>query len=245
MNNSRFNLKLQKLNFDDSDKKKEFNYHLFSEVASKYNFLTKVLSFGRDGAWKKLLIKRLPSIENAKCLDIASGTGDITFLLAKKYPNGIITGIDLNEEMIDRAKKLNKYNNVGFMSADMCNTGLKDSYYNIITGGYALRNAPDLNVALLEIKRLLKNGGYAVFLDFSKSANKIIQKISLFFLKFWGSVWGIILHGNPDVYGYIADSLNKFPDRIKIKLILKECGFNDIKSKKLFFGFLELISFKK
>jgi demethylmenaquinone methyltransferase/2-methoxy-6-polyprenyl-1,4-benzoquinol methylase len=241
----KFNLKLKDLDFYDPENKKYYNEKLFTEVAPKYNFLTKVLSFGRDYSWKKLLIKKLPLIKKVSCLDIACGTADITFLLAKKYSDGNITGIDLNNKMIEIAKKKNAYKNIEFKIADMCNTGLKSNSYDVITGGYALRNAPDLKKALYEINRLLKNDGRAMFLDFSKTSNKVIQIINHFFLKLWCNIWGIILHGNHEVYGYIAESLKKFPDRKKLINLLKEIGFKNIKTKKLFFGFLALVSFKK
>jgi len=192
-----------------------------------------------------MLVKNLPFIKNAFCLDIACGTGDITFSLAEKYQDGKVLGIDLNTDMINIAEKLNKYPNIKFKLTDMCKTGLKSSSFDVITGGYALRNAPDLKKALMEFKRIMKKGATAAFLDFHKTGNRFIQILQLFFLKCWGNIWGIILHGNPEVYGYIADSLKSFPAKDEFYDMLKSLGFKNIRIKILFFGFLQLIFFEK
>ena len=78
-------LKIKNFDLTDSASKRYFNRFLFTEVAPKYHIATHFLSFGRDKIWKKKMIKKLPKKEKATCLDIACGTGDITFLLAKKY----------------------------------------------------------------------------------------------------------------------------------------------------------------
>ena len=240
-------LKIKEFDLTDSASKRYFNRFLFTEVAPKYHIATKVLSFGRDKIWKKKMIKKLPKKEKAVCLDIACGTGDITFLLAKKYKDGEIIGIDLNEKMIEIANKLleYKYNNIKFKVADMSDAGFNSEQFDIITGGYALRNAPDLKKVLNEIYRIMKYGANASFLDFSKPNFKLLQIFKLFLLKIWGNIWGIILHKNPDIYGYIAESLKTFPSRKNFNKLLTECGFKNIKRKKLFFGFTEIVYFTK
>ncbi|NOY70710.1 MAG: ubiquinone/menaquinone biosynthesis methyltransferase [Deltaproteobacteria bacterium] len=238
-------IKLKSVDFTNPENKKDFNGRLFSEVAPTYNFLTKVLSLGRDGAWKNMLIKLLPEKKASNCLDIACGTGDITFRLADKFSEGEIIGIDLNADMLEIAKLKNNYPNIKFELKDMNHMDFEDNCFDVICGGYALRNSPDLTFTLKEIKRIMKDNGKAVFLDFSKSNNAVMQRLTYFILAFWGSLWGIILHGNPDVYAYIAESLKYYPDRIKLREMLKELGFKNIEGKLLFGGMLEILKFEK
>jgi ubiquinone/menaquinone biosynthesis C-methylase UbiE len=129
--------------------KRSYNIQLFTQLAPKYNFITKVLSLWRDTAWKDNLVRTLPDCENPNCLDFACGTGDLTFRLAQKYPKGKILAIDLTELMIELAQSLNKYENITFELKDMCDTKLPDNTFDIVTGGYALRNAPDLESTLV------------------------------------------------------------------------------------------------
>jgi len=237
------NIKLKKSDIVTAGSKKEFNKKLFDVVAPKYNIATIALSFGQDKFWKKKLLEMLPQIKAPHCLDIACGTGDISEMLINKYKDAKIEAVDLNENMLEIAKKKN--NGINYMISDMNKLDFKNEIFDIVTGGYALRNAPDLKTALSEVYRVMKHNGTAAFLDFNKTVNKTYQKVELFLLKQWGNLWGIILHGNPDIYGYIAESLKNFPDKKELAGLLKETGFKNIQIKTLFFGFTSIVSFKK
>jgi demethylmenaquinone methyltransferase/2-methoxy-6-polyprenyl-1,4-benzoquinol methylase len=127
----------------------------------------------------------------------------------------------------------------------MCRTGFDDNSFDIVTGGYALRNAPDIKKALMEIRRVMRFRGTGAFLDFSRPANAAFAKLENALLKIWGSFWGLALHGNTEVYTYIAESLKQFPDCEQLKQYLKEIGFGNIRSKKHFYGIIEIIIFEK
>ncbi|PWU04318.1 MAG: hypothetical protein C5B43_04770 [Verrucomicrobia bacterium] len=225
--------------------KKDYNEKLFKEVSSKYDLITRVLSFNRDKAWKRQLIDCLPEGDYADCLDIACGTGDLSFALASRFSDAKIYGIDLTPEMIEQAKGKNVFGNVKFFIHDMCDLPYDSGSIDLITGGYALRNAPDLEKALKEFVRVLKPGGVAGFLDFSKSGSKMVQSINYFLLKSWGGLWGVMLHGNPAVYTYIAESLWFYPEREKLHGLLLEAGLEVIYKKYFFGGMIEMTLCKK
>jgi len=227
------------------DGKLAYNRELFAEIASKYNFITRALSFGSDAYWKDQLIEHLQDMENPQCLDLACGTGDITFRLAQKYPGGSILGLDLTKGMVARARLKNCHPNSQFVVGDMCRTRFADESFDIVTGGYALRNAPDLERALTEIRRVMRPGATAAFLDFSKPANRFFQRLEIALLKIWGSFWGFTLHRNAEVYTYIAESLKQFPDSEQLKVRLADKGLAVVWSKKHFFGFTETIVCEK
>ena len=237
-----------------------FNQQLFGHIAPKYDFINRVLSFGRDSAWKNQLVKELPDVARASspckhgqdgrattpaCLDIACGTGDITFRLAAKYPSGRIIGLDLTEQMVDLAKSNNTFENISFVIGDMCRMEFADNSFDIVTGGYALRNAPNLEKTLTEIRRVMKPGATAAILDFSKSPNHLLQTSQDLLLRFWGGLWGILLHRNPQLYTYIAASLRQFPDRVALKQLISKLGFVNLRSRKHFLGFTESIFLQK
>lgn len=242
---NKLSLKLRQVDLSNPEEKKLYNEGLFSVVAPKYDFITKALSFGRDKAWKKLLIKHLPYVDHARCLDIACGTGELSFGLANKYKNGTVTGIDLNEDMILLCRNRQSCHNIVFKVSDMNNMKWEDSTFDIVTGGYAIRNSPDLQTIIRELYRFMKKGGHAAFLDFSKSPGRSFQKIQLFLLKLWGSFWGLLLHGNADIYAYIAESLKHFPDRNELESLFRNAGFKNVRTKILFFGFTSILFFEK
>ena len=242
--NSRFDLNMHDY-IHQAEGKLFFNRQMFGIIAPRYDFITRALSFGRDTSWKNRLVDDLPDNKNAHCLDIACGTGDITFRLAAKYPAGQIVGLDVTEPMIDYARERNTFSNITFTLQDMCRTNFADASFDIVTGGYALRNAPNLEEALIEIRRVMKPGATAAFLDFSKPPNHFLQKTKGLLLKIWGGFWGILLHRNPQLYTYIAKSLKQYPDRNALKQLITKLGFTNIRSRKHFLGFAETLIFQK
>ncbi|HMP89800.1 MAG TPA: ubiquinone/menaquinone biosynthesis methyltransferase [Kiritimatiellia bacterium] len=230
---------------DQPDRKRFYNEQLFTEVAPRYDLITRLLSFGRDPAWKKAMLSGLPPVDPDVCVDIACGTGDIVAALHKKYPYARIIGIDLTPAMIKLASDRIGGVGVGFEVGDMSKLRLENNSVDVITGGYALRNAPDLQVVLQELYRVLKPGGIAAFLDFSKPGHRIGQTMSYRMLKIWGGLWGRLLHRNSDVYGYIAESLARYPDRQKLRSMMADNGLPVINSRAYFGGMLEWMICRK
>ncbi len=227
------------------EKKKYYNEKVFAEIAPKYDFITRALSFWRDKYWKRDLVAALPESESPLCVDLACGTGDIAFLLAAKYPQGRIVGLDITEPMLDLARGRSTFPNVRFVNQDMGCLDFAAGSVDMITGGYALRNAPDLEVAVEAILRVLKPGGVAAFLDFSKPNARLPQRVEYWILKLWTGFWGMLLHRNHEVYSYIAESLRDFPDRVRLREIFEGKGFTVMASRSYFFGITGLLVVRK
>ena len=230
---------------DQPERKRELNREIFTKIAREYDLICKLLSFGRDLAWKRQMVSRLPDLPEPVCIDLAAGTGDISFYLGERYPRGSVVGIDLTEKMIEVADGRNALDNVRFEIGDMGALDLGEGCADVVTGGYALRNAPELRDAVREVHRILKPGGLAAFLDFSKPKNRLGQFFNVASLKFWTGLWGLMLHRKPWVYGYIADSLAKFPDREAMAALFREEGFEVVERKLHFFGVMERIVLRK
>ncbi|HEY7586369.1 MAG TPA: ubiquinone/menaquinone biosynthesis methyltransferase [Candidatus Deferrimicrobiaceae bacterium] len=227
------------------ERKKSYNEWHFSEAAPRYDLATRAMSLGRDAAWKRRLVGALPAWPSPSCADLACGTGDVTFLLAGRYPGGRVVGLDLAEPMLEVARRRNRHGNIRFTRQDMCATDFDGESLDIVTGSYALRNAPDLERAFDEIRRILKPGGVAAFLDFAKPGNPVLQALQHRLLSTWCGFWGYIFHRNPEIHGYIAQSLGMFPDRARLRELLSESGFDLVRSRLFYFGILELIVIRK
>ncbi len=230
---------------DTPEKKRTFNQQHFAISAKRYDVATRAMSLGRDRYWKRQLIASLPSGGAPICLDLATGSGDLAFLLAQAYPHGKVTGIDLTAEMLQLAQQRNAHPHLDFVCADMATTGLADNSIDIITGSYALRNATDLREVLHEIQRLLKPGGQAAFLDFSRPEPIAAQKAQYRLLKSWCGLWGLLLHGDPGIHAYIADSLQQFPNRKNFHQLIHDTNLQLIKSRLFYAGMLELSVLRK
>ncbi|MDP2658986.1 MAG: class I SAM-dependent methyltransferase, partial [Candidatus Deferrimicrobium sp.] len=175
----RFRLKAREW-LDVPERKRAYNERHFAEAAPRYDLATRMMSFGRDAAWKRALVDALPGIPSPVCLDLACGTGDVAFLLAGRYPEGVVTGVDLSAPMLAIARERNRFANVQFEQGDLCNLPFPDGSIDVVTGSYALRNAPDLRKAIAEVHRVLSPGGVAAFLDFSTPESYRLRQLQYF-----------------------------------------------------------------
>ena len=218
----------------------------FAEAAPRYDAATRAMSLGRDAAWKRALVAALPDRAAPFCVDLACGTGDVAFLLADRYPGGRVVGVDIAEPMLAIARARNRRGNVSFARRDMGSLDFPDGCIDIVTGSYALRNARDVRAVLDETARVLVPGGAAAFLDFSKPASRPLQAAQRRVLGAWCGLWGLILHGNPEVHGgYIARSLDAFPDRARLLAVARERGLLPVASRRFFLGITEMIVLRK
>jgi demethylmenaquinone methyltransferase/2-methoxy-6-polyprenyl-1,4-benzoquinol methylase len=227
------------------ERKRLFNERHFGEAASRYDFATKAMSLGRDAAWKRALVAALPEHPAPACVDLACGTGDVAFLLAERYPGGTVTGVDIAAPMLALARARNRFPNLRFGSGDMGALPFSDGSVDIVTGSYALRNAPELRTALAEIGRVLAPGGVVAVLDFSRPESPTLQKAQYLLLRGWCGLWGFLLHGTSEVHGYVAESLAVFPDRRRFAGILREEGFEVVSSRRFFLGITEFLMLRR
>lgn len=240
----KFSLKIKDY-IHSPERKREYNEQHFGEAARHYDFATRAMSLGRDAAWKRQLVAALPRFPAPTCVDLACGTGDISFLLARKYPAGKVIGIDLTEPMLQLARRRGASTKIEFLRQDMAATSFADASVNIVTGGYAVRNAADLQQVFDEIYRILRPGGFVALLDFSKPPNPWIQRMQYLVLKYWCGLWGFLLHGNAEVHSYVSASLKTFPDRLQLRKLMAESGFVVSHSRQFYFGTLELLVLQK
>ena len=227
------------------ERKRFFNERHFAEAAPRYDIATKAMSLGRDAAWKRYLVDALPDHPSPACVDLACGTGDVAHRLAGRYPAGTVVALDIAEPMLAVARARGRYPNLRYLQGDMDALPLADGSADFVTGSYALRNAPNLRTALAEIRRILKADGVAAILDFSRPESPLLRRLQYLLLKGWCGLWGFLLHGTPAVHGYVAESLEVFPERRRFAGILRAEGFEVASSRRFFLGVTELTVLRK
>lgn len=228
-----------------SDRKRQLNRKLFNIVAPRYNLITRLLSLGRDHRWKKTLVNSLPEKESPLCIDLACGTGDLSILLHQRFKNAQVIGIDITPAMLLLAREIDTSHGIHYLIGDMMHLPVEDNAADIITGGYALRNAPDLVDTLTMIYQKLKPGGVASFLEFSRSKKIVFQALQMKILIFWTSICGFVVHGNRSIYNYIPASLKLFPNLEELEQLSKSIGFKSFCVNKYVMGTITILTFKK
>ena len=240
----RFRLKAREW-LDAPERKRIYNERHFAEAAKRYDVATRAMSLGRDAAWKRALVAALPDLPSPSCVDLACGTGDVAFLLAERYPGGTAVGVDLSAPMLAIARDRNRFPNVRFERVDLCALPFPGSSADVVTGSYALRNAPDLRKAIAEVYRILSPGGVAAFLDFSNPESPLLRRMQYLLLRGWCGLWGFLLHGTPEIHGYVAESLRVFPTRNRLRGIFREQGLGIRADRRFFLGITRLLILRK
>lgn len=217
---------------------------LFATIADRYDLITRVLSYGRDAAWKRRLVGMSDAGPSVRALDLACGTGDIAFGLAERGAR--VTGLDVTVRMLQLARaKMPARPPVAFLAGDMMTLPFPDAQFDLVTAGYGLRNVPRLEAAIAEIRRVLRPGGLLLSLDFNRPSNPVMRGIYLGYLTVVGSALGWILHRDPDTYRYIPESIKRYPGAAGVSSMLERSGFDNCRVVPLLAGFMAINSARK
>lgn len=206
---------------------------MFSTIAPRYDFITRVFSYGMDLRWKRRGVETAELPEHAVVLDLASGTGDFSRLAVERYPQARTVAVDLTERMLGlaRARGVNTA-----VCADATRLPFAEHTFDCVFIGYGLRNFPDLNAALREIERVTRPGGLLVTLDFFLPSHLLLRKLYLIYLYLQGTFWGLLLHGRPRVYTYIPASLRSFVSMQEFAARLEDFGYASVRARGYIFG---------
>lgn len=223
--------------------KKKFVQSMFDKISFKYDFFNHLTTFYIDKYWRFQFIKKLNINDNMKILDIATGTGDVIISIAKKYKNIDCTGFDCSQNMLDIAK--NKSNNqdldkIKYIHGFAENLPFEDNSFDIITISFGIRNFNNNEIALKEIKRILKPNGKLAILEFCRPKSSIFQTIFSFYFNKIIPIIGKVLTGEK-IFDYLPESVNNFFSISELSKKIEEFGFTKIKSKNLTFGICSIL----
>ena len=224
--------------FGTPDAKRRYTRRLFATIADRYDLITRLLSFGRDQAWKVDLIDRASVAPGQRALDLACGTGDLAFLAAAR--GAAVVGLDFTERMIALARLKPQARSVRWIVGDMGRLPVNSGTFDLITTGYGLRNVPDLRAALVEMHRVLAPGGRVVLARFQPAGLALVRGVYLTYLTVVGSLLGLILHRDPDTYRYIPASIRRYPGARGVVALMREAGFEDVQAIPVLGGFMAI-----
>ena len=227
----------------ESEKSKHVG-DVFTSVAKNYDIMNDAMSFGMHRLWKKILVELASVGDDDVILDIASGTGDISKIISKEYPNTSIYMSDINYEMLSegRERAINESfdHNCSFCQLSGEILPFRDNALDLITVGFGLRNFTNKERGLEEMRRCLKKEGKLLILEFSKPINPIFSKIYDWYSFNILPRLGSILANDSDSYQYLAESIRMHPDQEHLKKMIIESGFKEAKFYNLLNGIVAI-----
>lgn len=214
---------------------------LFSSIAHRYDLLNHLLSFGWDRCWRRAAIDKLSMIQGERYIDIAAGTGDMAIEMARRRVAGIhITAIDFSRNMIDcgtkKIKKLKFEDRVKFQLADSENLPFEDNSFHSAVCAFGIRNFSDQLKGIREMRRVIKENGQVVILEFTQPKNRIFKFFYYFYFKKVLPLIGGLISGKYSAYQYLPDSVVNFCNQEELKLIMEKAGLKKINYFNLTFG---------
>lgn len=224
--------------WNESDKAKS-NYveEAASALATRYDVMTDVWTFGLHRAWKRQAMELCALRPGERVLDVATGTGDLAFLEAAAVgPEGEVVAVDFSEGMLQVARRRQR-GAVDFQEGDATDLPFADASFDVVTIGFGLRNVADRAQALREFRRVLRPGGRLMVLDFSTPNSKILKAVHDLFFFGLTRVLGRVVAWHRDAYLYLADSIRTWMSRDELSKMMLEAGFVDARYISLSTGF--------
>ncbi|MCL1075252.1 bifunctional demethylmenaquinone methyltransferase/2-methoxy-6-polyprenyl-1,4-benzoquinol methylase UbiE [Shewanella dokdonensis] len=217
----------------DAAKKAEMVAGVFHSVATRYDIMNDVLSFGIHRLWKRFTIECAGARPGMKVLDLAGGTGDLTAKFSHLVGDtGEVILADINDSMlkVGRSKLRDKgfVGNISYVQANAEALPFPDNTFDIITIAFGLRNVTDKDAALRSMQRVLKPGGKLLVLEFSKPQHAIMNKAyDLYSFKMLPLIGKLVAH-DADSYEYLAESIRMHPDQETLKGMMENAGLEQV-----------------
>lgn len=225
-----------------TDKKQQVA-RMFDKIAGTYDFLNHFLSLGIDILWRKRTIKALKPYKPKEILDVATGTGDLAIEMNRLQPDRII-GMDIANQMLDKGReKLHKKGltpTITFEYGDSENLAYETDQFDAVTVAFGVRNFEHLDAGLAEMQRVLKPGGVAAILEFSRPRVFPLKQLYQAYFQNVLPLLGRLFSKDAAAYRYLPESVQAFPDGERFLEHLKKNGLTSATWQPLTLGIAAL-----
>ena len=215
---------------------------VFDTVAPKYDLMNDLMSAGLHRAWKAYAVAVADALPGDRVLDIAAGTGDLTRAFASRVgPSGVVMHTDINEAMLreGRDRLVDEGLVVPSVTCDAERLQFRDGAFDLVTVAFGLRNMTHKARALAEMRRVLRDGGRLLVLEFSRVAEPLRKAYDWYSFQVLPRI-GRLVAGDADSYRYLAESIRMHPDQQALKLMLHDAGFGHVDVHNLSAGVVAL-----
>jgi len=212
---------------------------LFDAIPSRYDFLNSFFSLGLDGYWRKKLVSialEKSAQRGGSVLDLGVGTGKSLAQFLKTQSFEYSVGCDFSENMLLKSKE-RLGNNIDLLACDFHDLPFRSETFDLVTGSFILRSVQTMDHFLSEVKRVLKPGGKAVFLELTRPKNRLIWNLAYRpYLNFYIPAVGKLFSKHDHAYQFLSQSIQSFVESAELKKNLESVGFSDASYETFSFG---------
>ncbi len=209
----------------------------FSSIAGRYDFANHALSGGADFLWRGLAARIVRSWSPRVVLDLATGSGDLALVLAKKCPAARVVAADFCEPMLREAQRKSVPN---LVAADGTRLPFATAAFDALTVAFGLRNMATYDGALAEMARVIRPGGHVLVLDFSlPTAPPLRAAYRLYLHHVLPKIAGLAT-GRPEAYAYLGESIEAFPRGRGMLDRIEQAGFSLAEARPLWLGIVTI-----
>lgn len=214
---------------------------MFARIAPRYDLLNRVMTGWQDRRWRAITVAETRIRRGGSALDVATGTGDLAFALARVAgPTGRIVGIDFTEPMLAVARRKIEMGGMGsapeFAWGDALDLAFPDESFDAVTIGFGLRNVTDVPRALSEMYRVLRPGGRMVCLEITKPRVPLLAAGFYAYFDHVVPLLGALFNRSREAYTYLPQSLRPFPDAPTLRRLMLAAGFTHVHMRLLNVG---------
>ncbi len=200
---------------------------MFARISPRYDLLNHLLSANIDRRWRRRVAEKLRPLvaHEARILDVACGTGDLTIALFENI-GARVTGVDFCRPMLERAAR--KQPQIAFVEGDALQLPFDNHVFDAVTIAFGLRNLSSVGQGLSELRRVLKPNGWTAILEFSKPVVPGLRSLAAAYCARLLPRIGGLISGSRSAYEYLPDSVSRFPDQETLSAMMTEAGFVDV-----------------
>ncbi len=238
--------------YDSRRRKGEQVEEMFDSIAPAYDFMNTAMTFGLHRLWRRTALsalrRRLGKAADSylEILDIATGTGDVAFHLARLFPEALVVGADISEGMLSVARrKLAEADDevrcrMKFTQADCLALPFSDSTFEAVTVAYGVRNFQELESGYREMHRVLMPGGVLCVIELSSPRGGLSKALYDVYSRRLIPAVGKMVSGDGRAYSYLPESIAAAPQREAMADVMRRAGFADVSWRSLTFGAVTL-----
>jgi len=212
---------------------------MFDAIADRYDLLNRILSLGVDQGWRRLTVEAARIEGEARVLDLATGTGDLALMIARRHPGARVVGVDPSPKMLavgrGKVEAAGLSGRVSMLPGDAHSLPFPADHFDASTIAFGIRNVPDRGLGLRELARVTRPGGRVVILELSEPRGGVLAALARFHVHHVVPSVGAWLSGQRE-YRYLQRSIAAFPPPEEFAALMRTSGLVEVEVRPLSFG---------